>query len=86
MLEGNSCITHEFNGYVVGIKMSFYCGNAYTKDNRENSMAMYLLYDVGGGYVIYLCDKSSWRYNYTWIPPPFAEVGKYSVIPSDVSR
>jgi len=65
VLHGTSRTARQFDGYIVDITASFYCGNKET-DNLE-----FLVYYADNAEDHYFCGDSNhgWNYNYTWTPP-----------------
>jgi len=54
----------EFDGYVVDVTASFYCGK------KTNDFALWINYPDGKMDHTEICsDSTSWNYNYKWIPP-----------------
>jgi len=66
-----------FEGYLVDITASFYCGSTYPKD--EGSLWINIDYhdEVNDGR--FLCQERGWNYNYTWIPPSGAKYQNFTM-------
>jgi len=71
LVEGNASITtSEFKGYLKSITATFYCGNTeYPGD--DSSLWIGVEYpDSGAGDGEWICLKSGWNYDFTYISPP----------------
>jgi len=68
LVQGSSATsTPDFEGYVVNITATFYCGSTHDEEGR-NSLWIAVYYDKNEDFT-YLCQERGWHYNHTWIPP-----------------
>jgi len=70
LLEGGGgTATDEFEGYIVDITTSVYCGGTYEEEGRA-SLLIDIIYSGGKRWnSVYICEEIGWVYNLTWIPP-----------------
>ena len=63
---GSKTRTPPFDGYIVDITASFYCGS-----KEFDNMRIYVIYADGKYDDMWLCGDAriGWTYYYTWIPP-----------------
>jgi len=58
----------EFNGYIVDVTATFYCGK-YGGETWQSELALWIIYSETEQDEKYICSDNGWSYNYTWIPP-----------------
>jgi len=76
LVLGNSSTTMHFEGQLLDITATFYCGSTFT-DTEVESLWIYVYYVEGGiagthvdrvHDAIYICEERGWHYNYTTNP------------------
>jgi len=60
--------TIEFEGYLVDISATFYCGGTDAEEGGA-SLLIDVYYPDGEDDYIFICQEKGWHYNHTWIPP-----------------
>ena len=87
LLHGESNTnTPQFDGYIVDITASFYCGDK--KGNKVRFLSFWVGYADDRDERVFICDDYGWNYNYTWIPPQRFDHSEVSVqsMPSEGFR
>jgi len=59
--------TLGYEGYLLDITATFYCGSTYAKEGGI-SLEFHVDYPDGSNDINYVCQERGWHYNYTWIP------------------
>jgi len=67
LVKGSGDGVSQFEGYIVNITATFYCGST-NKEEGVNSLYIEVHYPRGYPEGIHLCKERGWHYNYTWTP------------------
>jgi len=80
LVHGTNWTETHFDGYVIDITATFYCGSTETEEGGD-SLWIGVRYPDGNIEGSFICQERGWHYNHTWIPPSGAIWQNFTVIP-----